>query len=436
MEGVDSHAGEASAPNVENDVMTETEKLMNMHAAAKPVMSGACRALRKQYGMEDGDSALVNTEELRSRNITAPGLHFVHLPKTGGSSVNQLLLGSAVDPRWDPMLHPHMNPNETQTLYRGHYLPHGKCGKYTSFNDKCKVNMGCHCFIWHVPPRYVSASRISLDQPMWTIVRHPLDRALSEYKMRNAHLAHNVNPNVWLTTRLLDTNRDAHVSDCHSVPQYEYVWDAQYRKVIDYVLAHEDGDVIDSVSALYEALNLHANMTERPSKITYHKAGQFANLSRYSISKHTRDLLAAYYWKDYCLFGYDTSVEPPPPLAAEEGGWGEPDLASPDGQDPDGNYSVLFDAVHLAESRRPREYVNPNPDCGVADEFLAANPRLLREKGDPWNLPPLAPASALRVRPLSLNTVGRLADQGRGCLVLLLVAVCCVFWRLRTTKAS
>lgn len=208
-------------------------------------ISPACRALRKQYQVPDTD-IYVNITELATIRTSSGAppleLHHIHIPKTGGTTISSMLHQHFPHNRSMSLAFmPHGNCTGSSTGDDGHVPPHNKNETSVArFNDKCAENPGCICSIWHTPPRYISPSLFA-GRVLWTVVRHPIDRAISQFKMffankgySNAsnpdfYFGQNVFPNHLLTD-LTPTKHRPHpkrtpfYADCHFLPQYEYIW--------------------------------------------------------------------------------------------------------------------------------------------------------------------------------------------------------------------
>lgn len=164
---------------------------------------------------EDDTAALA----LAIRSLSSPHfaqwkeskLSFIHIPKNAGTSVELTGLRNGI--RW---------------------------GKY-AITDSGHRNSKCSP--WHVPPERLGEPEQYADKETFCIVRHPYERAVSEYKDmmkclnsgfwpagRKGRLPASVprcskkGLNLFLSTVLDLTVENPEINDCHFLPQAAYVW--------------------------------------------------------------------------------------------------------------------------------------------------------------------------------------------------------------------
>jgi hypothetical protein len=254
-------------------------------------VSADCARLREVMGVTDTTALFA----LPGGTGAADELAFLHIPKTGGTSLSNAYGRLFID-------HAHMR------TIRG---------------------PGCSSY-WHVPPRRFGNNPYA-GKKVFCVVRDPVEKAFSEYKMRfNAHL--NV-PNIvgkvndWLRAGVLSTGGGGSIDgsgpwikgglDCHMVPQYIYVWDDKGQRTCDYIIRFENNTLLHDYNQLLstfpsvpkEKLIEHSN--DAAYHFNYYSMSKKYPITTGNLSAQVLKLVREYYWRDMCLFGYDTSISEP-----------------------------------------------------------------------------------------------------------------------------
>ncbi len=119
---------------------------------------------------------------------------FIHIPKTGGSTIELALK--------------RFNISVGAKLWMAGVRP------YEVFNSQCSL--------WHTPP-------IHVVEDSFTIVRDPVQRLESEFKFRGfkdiegkEYLQSREGFENWTTAMLVAAKKDQTVFDCHFLPQYHF----------------------------------------------------------------------------------------------------------------------------------------------------------------------------------------------------------------------
>lgn len=192
---------------------------------------------------------------------------YVHVPKTGGSSVEELFSASGYEIHLrDPSLPGSLNPLRRCSPQHMHA---------SSLGDR--LNFGK----FHLT---------------FMTVREPLARFKSEVVMRHPDLQESWNDDVeeWAWTRLRQYQQNPFVQDNHFRPQTEFYIPGSW------VFRLEDG-----LRAMVDALNRAHNLALRtsiPQKPA--RKGTYPSY-RVEIPRDLRQVLVDFYADDYIKFGYD-----------------------------------------------------------------------------------------------------------------------------------
>jgi hypothetical protein len=219
--------------------------------------------------------ALGRIEEEFLRNATIRDIEFIHIPKTGGTSME--VLSTLLGTQWG--LH----------AWERQLRAAGPVTKDTP-NE-------CRCSAHHRPPSCLMS--YFQDKITFAIVRHPTLRFISEFCWRNRYLRWDLAPEQLLTKmeltieKLVSGNAPPQRFDCHLVPQVTYTEFADF--VLYFERLEEDFGCLNDLLIRQEVKIPHDNRS--PDTCTQRLT--FRDLSPESLQK-----LEEFYAADFERFGY------------------------------------------------------------------------------------------------------------------------------------
>jgi len=255
-------------------------------------------------------------------------LEFVHIPKTGGTAVETTAALSNIS--WG-VCH-FLNAYKSTIVSHNHTT----CpdAPETFFAKPKLIHNVPH---WHLPPRYFEYKAEYKYNPyknadLFTIVRNPYDRIMSQYSYYFSELAVNqpnsnvpvinseatLNTWLWRFLRILKKavpgeigetpennstvklgNMEYYTNFGHLIPQYDYVYDGTNR-TIHHVIHFER--LAEEFPALMKEYGLEDRVILPTRRIRSHKREiTIANISLENIRRIER-----YYARDFAAFGYET----------------------------------------------------------------------------------------------------------------------------------
>mmetsp|Transcript_43018 Transcript_43018/g.84553 ORF Transcript_43018/g.84553 Transcript_43018/m.84553 type:complete len:308 (+) Transcript_43018:2-925(+) len=213
-------------------------------------------------------------------------LEYVHITKTGGTAIEKAAIAAGI--KWGCC----------------HYLGDVHCNSKPDFPID-------YTDFWHYPPklmnRFPSLEEIygSDKVELFTVVRNPYDRAISEYYCKFAGYfgPDKENPRVmnrWIRQMISGLKKKKHH---HYVNQVEYVYDEDGKQIIQYVLKFEDNLHI-KFHKLMNKFNLAIYLPlKEEDAINARNLG--AKLSQKNLDKNSIQAINNYAHLDFKNFGYD-----------------------------------------------------------------------------------------------------------------------------------
>lgn len=192
-------------------------------------------------------------------------LMYVHIPKTGGTSVEK--------------------------YGKKHGINWGRHMKFPT--PKKKINSP----YWHLPPTLFNGKKSPYNgKKLFTIVRNPYDRAISEYKYRIeiwSKKKNNVSKkglNNFIRNLEREIKKNKYCFDSHVIPQHEFI--------------DEDTEVInlENIEKDFPLLMKKYNLPEEKLPKTYKTSSK---VTKNDLDEKSIEILNKIYDKDFKKFGYD-----------------------------------------------------------------------------------------------------------------------------------
>lgn len=201
---------------------------------------------------------------------------FIHIPKTGGQSIEQMFLddlGLSWEDRAPLLLRPNrdrtLGPNRLAHLYADEYVSRGHISQ-EDFDSYFK----------------------------FAVVRDPYARIVSEYLYRIQNRPWYRQPPSWLFVRR-ENQDDFYDTPRHMMPQTRYVMDGQGKLLVDRIIRFENmGPAMEDLSEQFfgERRSLpHRNKTESSARTKARKA---------RVQRFTKGPVARRYKMDFEAFDY------------------------------------------------------------------------------------------------------------------------------------
>jgi len=246
-------------------------------------------------------------------------LNFLHIPKTGGSSILNLSAQNGYN--WADCLFP--------SSWRDRECP----------PDTIAVNIPPHPHgapWWHTPIQYLPAPNPYADQDVFAVVRNPYERAVSEYYYycrfhkdycfgddRNStgtnakndttdRLNAKLQAILWQVARAKKNTPDYYAYWGHWIPQYDYFYDTTKNNVVDEqqqqpqkrLVAHllHTERLHDEFAALMTAYNYNLTL---PVERNRSRKDLGAKHGAADLTAKTMKLIEVVFEKDFALGGYE-----------------------------------------------------------------------------------------------------------------------------------
>ena len=217
---------------------------------------------------------------------------FVHIPKTGGQSIEQFFM-NLLHLDWDKdrtTLHLQRNDDTTQGTEK---LAHLSAAEYVDYG-------------------YVSRQEFS-EFFKFSFVRNPWSRILSEYRYRNYF--HHLSFRDFVLNKMPKPGWDDKYR--HVMPQYDMLYDRQGNLMVDFVgrfeTLQQDFDRVCEHLGITDSLLPHRNRSDKKSRDLKRKIRNYLFMNgenqRRGVAEfyddETKAAVAEYYRRDITTFGFE-----------------------------------------------------------------------------------------------------------------------------------
>mmetsp|Transcript_116058 Transcript_116058/g.323274 ORF Transcript_116058/g.323274 Transcript_116058/m.323274 type:complete len:246 (+) Transcript_116058:71-808(+) len=220
-------------------------------------------------------------------SVAARCLNFLHIPKTGGTSIeNELQRAKSHLPK---------------------YMAKHGWGKFdTSLRCERPADRHCRwtgrdgggkCHFWHVPPSTDPLLQRSYARcDTFCVVRHPVDRLISQWQFIHRRdpcdLAGFVS---WVSEELTAFEMNPARADCHLVAQADFVFSTDGSRICQHLIRYEN------LTAEFDALMRRFELKIRLRRKDWHH--KKCNLSQH-LPQSTQARIKKAYTRDFEAFAY------------------------------------------------------------------------------------------------------------------------------------
>mmetsp|Transcript_14645 Transcript_14645/g.27506 ORF Transcript_14645/g.27506 Transcript_14645/m.27506 type:complete len:279 (+) Transcript_14645:130-966(+) len=222
-----------------------------------------------------------------------PCLKFIHIPKTGGTSIETVLWNQSA--KLSPRTHSWgMFDSKLDCLHKN----------VGNASTGCQLQNG-YCAIWHIPPAADVALLKSYQQcDTFCVVRNPLTRLMSEFRYETFSCDRD-GFEKWATSVLDSAERGVSMArDCHLIPQHHFVWangdPRKGPKTCSHVLRYENLTAEFNELMIQKNIPLVLDRYDQPIDRPVRTCAEREFEPSAELANRVRAAFAA----DYALFGY------------------------------------------------------------------------------------------------------------------------------------
>jgi len=222
-------------------------------------------------------------------------LNFLHIPKTAGTSVEEVSL-RATSARSGGLRAWGMHDESLRCSYP-YQFKRGLGCKFPGLPANQWGNQQQRCSVWHTPPAWdVQLAEAYAGCTTFCIVRDPVQRMVSEASFRLLN-CNSTQFDEYLQSSFLERQKRVTANDCHLLPQSEYVYGGKFlgepgnycQRVLKMETLSED------FARLMQEFEIDAELTHSDT---------YAHNCDVKLSEATKETIWNMYGDDFTNFGY------------------------------------------------------------------------------------------------------------------------------------
>ena len=213
-------------------------------------------------------------------------LKFVHIPKTAGTSIENIALKHNI--KWGANEWGKKDKNrkliEREKLGLSNYPWIHLKSNYSISNNKCSP--------WHIPPSKMGRNIYKENNKLFCVVRNPYNKIVSEYNWKYNAKSNN-ELNKFVKDYINNTNIYNNLFDCHLIPQHEYTHGSiKCDHILKYENLHDEfKELMEKYNLAYIKLDKHDNKSNNKLNVN-------------DLTQESKDIIYKLYKKDFQLFNY------------------------------------------------------------------------------------------------------------------------------------
>jgi hypothetical protein len=264
-----------------------------------------------RYCIAGKDDGLNNVNNVQTTK-TKKRLELLHIPKTGGSSLeilaakHNVMWGAC---HWKTSVNNHRPGDASYPCPGIKPVPKDPIGNPKEF----LVHPDTATSNWHVPivPYFNASSNISnpyANASVFVVVRDPFSRVVSEVTFRNIAVglpgaANSTVLNQAITKQVESAKLNPHFHHSHWIPQHQFLRSYSDNGQV-FVLRFES--LTEDFNCLMKKHGLEMRLTPRPPRTTESSSSSSGELTRANLTNVTKDLIRSFFAEDFKILGYAT----------------------------------------------------------------------------------------------------------------------------------
>merc|ERR1719232_1893403 len=256
------------------------------------------------YTKNETNMNRITPRNQRKENFEIGKLEFHHIPKTGGTSIEDAAAAAGI--RWSRCKYMFTDCGKNISKSPINKFPFNTSADFTRSHATFLNESEIPYFLWkveywHMPLHWLKNFPFDANTKTFTVVRNPYDLAISEYYCPwNGAKSSRRNINNWIQRKIVCNEKSdklkSKIYSAHFLPQYDHIYNKHGKKIIDYVLKFENLD--EQFQNLMKKFSLNLNLRKVNTRKVDSELG-IANLTNETIA-----MINEYYKNDFKFFNY------------------------------------------------------------------------------------------------------------------------------------